>query len=191
MSSIAVESILSIEFIYCGCGCGKTRSKYNREGKECYFIKGHFFKSYKGKLHYLWKNGRRKSNEYVRILCPDHHYVDDLGYILEHRLVYEEFYKCCLLPWSDIHHLNGKKQDNKIENLEALIHGKHTLHHNLKKLEERRKEIAKRICSYCGTNKTPFNKQERYFIWYKNPKNNNEWLCNACYIKYKRGSIVI
>ena len=29
-----------VEFIYCYCGCKKTRSKYNQLGKECKFVNG-------------------------------------------------------------------------------------------------------------------------------------------------------
>ena len=40
-----MESVLIIgeyvEFIYCGCGCQKTRKKYNWLKKECKFINGH------------------------------------------------------------------------------------------------------------------------------------------------------
>lgn len=38
----------SVEFIYCGCGCGKTRSKYNKNGRESKYINGH---NWKGKKH--------------------------------------------------------------------------------------------------------------------------------------------
>ena len=31
----------NMEIIYCVCGCGKTRSKYDKYGKERKFIKGH------------------------------------------------------------------------------------------------------------------------------------------------------
>lgn len=38
---MTVESLLSVEFIYCGCGCQKTRPKYDSRGRECKYIFGH------------------------------------------------------------------------------------------------------------------------------------------------------
>jgi hypothetical protein len=37
---------------------------------------------------------------------------------LEHRVIYEEYYNIKLNPHQSIHHLNGDKTDNRIENLE-------------------------------------------------------------------------
>ena len=185
------ESKLFCEFIYCACGCKKTRPQFDSEGREYRFISGHQFKPYRREKHYKWKNGRRKHGKYMGLLKPDHPFHDNSGYVLEHRLIYEEYHKCCLLPWIDIHHINHNPQDNRIENLQPMTRPEHSRYHNLKILEERRKEINKRICSYCGSNKTPFHKKERYYIWYVNPKDKTKWLCNKCYIKYKRGTIVI
>jgi NUMOD3 motif-containing protein len=40
MKTVA-ESLSLVEFIYCFCGCQKTRPKYDRYGYERKFIKGH------------------------------------------------------------------------------------------------------------------------------------------------------
>ena len=34
-----------------------------------------------------------------------------------HRKIYEEHYKCCLLPFIEIHHIDGNSKNNSIENL--------------------------------------------------------------------------
>jgi transposase-like protein len=69
--------------------------------------------------HNLSKNhiGRIKKSGYWNIFRPDHRDADKCGYVREHRIVYEEYHHCCLLPWSEIHHLDSNKENNKIDNL--------------------------------------------------------------------------
>lgn len=42
----------------------------------------------------------------------------DKKYIQEHRHVYEQHYGVKLLPHHNVHHINGDRTDNRIENLE-------------------------------------------------------------------------
>jgi hypothetical protein len=34
-----------------------------------------------------------------------------------HRVIYEKHYNCCLLPYIEIHHIDGNSKNNTIENL--------------------------------------------------------------------------
>lgn len=48
-----------------------------------------------------------------------------------HRLIYEDYYNVCLLSFVDIHHIDGDKLNNSINNLEPLYHGEHSHLHTI------------------------------------------------------------
>ena len=50
---------------------------------------------------------------YVRVYYPG-----EVNYVLEHRKVMEEFLGRELLPGESVHHKNGDRRDNRLENLE-------------------------------------------------------------------------
>lgn len=83
-----------------------------------------------------WKGGRHvNKNGYVEIWMPDHHscikktkqrrakkkgYVHPCMYVLEHRLKMEEKLGRPLLSSEVVHHVDGNKQNNHIDNLELF-----------------------------------------------------------------------
>lgn len=78
-----------------------------------------------------WKGGRIICERgYVRKHCPDHPYANNMGYVFEHRLVMEAHLGRTLLPSEVVHHINGKTDDNRVENLMLFsTRGEHTRHH--------------------------------------------------------------
>ena len=78
-----------------------------------------------------WKGGRKKSRKgYVMILKKGHPMADVAGYIFEHRYVMSEHLGRLLTDDEVVHHKNGIKDDNRIENLELMKRGEHTIKHN-------------------------------------------------------------
>lgn len=108
----------------------------------------------KGARNSNWKGGRKKVNGYVYLRCPEHPATTRAGYVLEHRLVWEKTHKRILPPDWAVHHLNGVRHDNRVENLVAMPWRKHDTHSIQQALQERIRLLEGRIKELEG-NGTP------------------------------------
>lgn len=84
------------------CGCLYSDEKYKRYGKRS-----------NG-----WKGGRHKTGGYIKILMRNHPNCPKYNYMYEHVFVMSEHLGRPLTKNESVHHLNGIKDDNRIENLE-------------------------------------------------------------------------
>lgn len=83
------------------------------------------FKGLTRDKNYSWKGGRIKhSAGYICIHQPEHPRASR-GYIYEHRFIMEKQMDRYLHPWETVHHINGIKDDNRIENLKLLPGNEH------------------------------------------------------------------
>ncbi len=134
--------------IFCGCGCAHLFDDRDSRGRLRRFIDGHSsrvlgiatrFKkgmppTMKGETHYNWKGGRKKGpNGYIQIKYEEHKRADKYGYVYEHIIIMEKHLNACVLPWIDTHHINHKRDDNRIENLRLMTHKDHMTYHNKKR----------------------------------------------------------
>lgn len=107
----------------CLCGCGQITNM--RNGKENMYIHGHNSvgtnnNNFKGGIFFQKARGR------WCIDCRDgsmHYYA---------RAVMESHLKRELPPNEVVHHINGDKTDDRIENLQLMEFGEHTTYHHSK-----------------------------------------------------------
>jgi hypothetical protein len=134
--------------------------------------------------HPVWKGGIFVRDEYVSIYCPDHPF-NNKKYVLLHRLIMEHYLGRYLNPEEQVHHINGIKNDNRIENLRLCAsasehHGKFHRFMNPNNSETQRQ------CGYC---KLILELNDKNFYRSKKEPLGFRGLCKKCTLDRNKASI--
>ena len=97
----------------------------------------------RGKNSSQWKGGtKRTSSGRIKVYCPEHHRADGGGYVYRQILVWEK-HKGDIPKDFVIHHLNGIKDDDRIENLIMMPSSSHSPYIFLHEIQKRVRELEK------------------------------------------------
>ena len=161
----------------CKCGCNSNINIRNSKGLLAIYKNHHNLKDFLHlrKLptrnnHHNYKGGRRKRKDGYIIMLRKHHKYGPM--IFEHRYVMELMLGRYLEPHEVVHHINGIKTDNRIENL--MLFENHSKHKSFEQI----KDMSDRICVICNSNRT------KNRCWYGNYSEG--FVCVKCHkvIKY-------
>lgn len=76
---------------------------------------------------------KQRGDGYIAVYFPDHPKSNKEGYIMEHDLVMECYIGRWLKEDEVIHHINKKRDDNKIENLKLMTFKEHARLHMIER----------------------------------------------------------
>ena len=161
--------------------CGTKRSSHNKNAVRCRVCRNKYLKtiSLKRENSNAWKGGKNKTKfGYVRIHMPWHPNSSN-GYVTEHRLVMEKHLGRYLKKSETVHHKNGVKDDNNIDNLELLTPSKHALIHS-KTNKQLQKEKGGKNLTCISCKKVVW--KNKYYIEhkYKNTESMKLYKCAFC-----------
>jgi uncharacterized protein (DUF1330 family) len=117
----------------CRCECGNLKivnslSLTQGKVKSCGCLKSD---SKKRELNPMWISGETMVAGYKQIKLQEHPHSNNQGYVFKHILVMEKILGRFLVEGETIHHINGKRDDNRPENLRLFkSNGEHTAYHH-------------------------------------------------------------
>lgn len=86
-----------------------------------------------------------RKGDYKYALVPNHPNSTNNGYVLEHRIVMENHLGRLLTKDEVVHHINGNRKDNRLENLQLMNNKEHNRFHGSKGIS-----MVKIKCPICN-----------------------------------------
>lgn len=126
--SISCSADAKAKIVACA-NCGKlVRYSLSRIRKYC--SQACMGRHRSGANHPTWALRRTERTGYVTVFVPNHPNRNSHGRIFEHRLVMEQSLGRLLKSNETVHHINGNRADNRIENLQLRtgMHGPGIVH---------------------------------------------------------------
>lgn len=164
--STVIWYLSMLRMVYCQCGCGETMEEYNKYGYKRRYLKGH-----NPPTNYV---GRMYNNGYIEIPVKNHPFRNKHGYVLQHRLVMEQYIGRYLMPQERVHHIDHDPRNNKIENLQLIpTNSQHIILHSF----GRRKTSGQR-CPKCNSDNVTKDGLRHH-------KTRQGWHCQNCRVKFR------
>lgn len=117
----------------CACGCGEPtllhRQSWHAIGVVAKtpqtWVAGHQLRR-----HFPHNANQTDARGYFRRFVPGHPNASKHGFVYEHRLIVEAHIGRYLTRNEEVHHIDGNKSNNNIDNLRVMTKASHrTLHH--------------------------------------------------------------
>lgn len=124
-----------------------------------------------------WKGGVSHSGGYVLLLMPTHPNANKAGYVREHVKIMSDKLGRRLHRHEIVHHLNGLKSDNRLDNLMVMTRSVHASGHHKYLLKPRslKNLKARQVKGECRVLHTPCQCGQPYYA---------TGMCRTCYKRH-------
>ena len=156
----------------CACGCGTKIYDVRTDGLPKKYYPGHNLTFPTGPIHPSWKGGRYKDVNGYMVVYVENHPRAYCNTIREHTLIMEKHLGRYLAKNEIVHHINGHRADNRIQNLRLMTNSEHTRLH----------QIVDRVGRYCFLcNGKTYIEKTGAQPWYKYGEDSAHFICGRCY----------